>query len=873
MKSLLMVVLILVQFALVACGGGGGGGGAVGGGDPTGGSSANGMPDLVLTAFSAPSTAAAGGTYTVTGTITNQGSMLAAGSAAQIYLSPVSDVAVDGGLVGMDVYVGFLESGQSWNFSTEVHLPSMVANGDYFIGAVATYGDESNTSNNTRSQAITITGGATCTSDGYEIDDTATSSQPLIWGDFQEHNHCEATSDWMSFNATGGTAYGISTTEVGDRASTAFTVYDTDGSTILTKVSSTYFSDTTRLNWTAPSTGTYYLKVSPSGGTLNSGARTEYHVSLGDVGPDLVVEDLYASNTGLPGGIVYVSDTVRNQGFAAAGSFDVSVYISTDPAFPTNGTLIGTRIVDALDIDQTNTNPDDYYTLPANLAPGDYYLTAIVNPAGTLSEAVLTNNLSVASPITVEPLGSCTPDAYEEDDSVGGAETISVGAVAQSHNHCEDDVDWLSFTAQAGQDYAVRVTRSGLSKAWVEIYDSDGITRLAGDGINETTALDWQAPANGTYYLKMGSYAGRFGEGRDYTVLVQPKLPDLEQSLILYNGDTVIAGGFLEDVDDVVSNVGYQASGPFEIGFYYSANNVVTTSSTLSATRSVADLPSGPSYVSSDHYWGTNMHFPKTLTPGTYYIAAIADRLDEVVELDESNNASTPVAVTVVAPECPLDAYEDDDEPATAQAIVEGETQTRNFCDDRIDWIKFTPSTDGVYLASDPMSYGTLTVYQADGITEVTPHDTYFYSKLSWQATAGSDYYLKYSDSRTSAVTYDFNVSRCIQDAFEEDDTLVAANDITLGETQTRNHCEDNEDWAKFTADAGITYTIRATNAQSISTYLYDGVSSYSLASGQSVQGGQVKEIQWTAPANGTYYIQVHRFEFGQNTEYTLTLN
>lgn len=859
------MVLLFTLSLLVSCGGGGGGGG---------GTSSSGLPDLAVTAFSAPSSGTAGGSYTVTGTITNQGGSLAAGASAIIYLSPNNNVATDGGQVGLDIYVALLDVGQSWNFSIPVTLPTNIADGSYYIGVVTLYGDEADKSNNTRSRAITITGGTTCVPDWYESDNSFGTSKPLAFGVSQQHNHCEGTSDWMSFSATAGQAYGFLAAKVGNKAAPSLSLYGTDGSSLLGSSSSALWSLASRMTWTAPTSGTYYVKAFPSMGTFSSGANTEYLITVGGQRPDLIVSNFSASSTGLPGGIIYAYDTVRNQGFAATTSnFDVSVYISSSSVVTAgSGTWIGTRTVTSpLAVDQSNNSPTLNYTLPASLPTGTYYLAAIANTTNAVSEVTTGNNTSSISQIFVQPLGSCSPDQYEQDDSAGSASIITVGAAPQAHNHCDDTADWLKFDAVSGNSYAVRVTRSGLSSAWVELYGGGGTNLLAGDGTNETIAIDWQAPSSGTYYLKVG--ANGSGAGTDYTVQVQPKLPDLVQTLTLSNGNTVYAGGYL-NVTDAVSNIGYKDAGPFEIGFYYSQNANVTTADQLGTVRSVSGLPAGGGWQSTDQSWANYVHFPVSLQTGTYYLAAIADRNNAVPELSETNNASTSLAVSVIAPPCAVDSYEDDDDPSTAKTILAGQTQSRNFCDDGVDWIRFTtPSVDGYYVAADPAQLGTLEVYQSDGTTMVTPHDTYFYSKLSWYGTANTTYYLKYYTYQgTTGGAYQLSVFQCTPDAYEPDDTLATAQTISVGETQTRNHCEDRYDYAKFTAVQGTSYTITATNGQNVYTSLYDGVSEYALASGQSAQGGKLKVMNWTAPASGTYYIEVSRFEFGQNTDYTLNL-
>ncbi len=840
---------------------------AAGGGGTQNNPSGSTLGDLVVTTFSAPSTGVAGTSVTVTGSIKNQGGAPTTGI-VQIYLSPNSNVTVDGGQLGFDFYWGFLEPGQFWNFSFKITLPTNIANGTYYLSAVAQGDDPSVGGNNVWNPPVsfTVTGGTTCSSDSFEADNTAGAAKPLTFGVSQQHNHCEGTSDWMTFSATGGTVYGFSATRVGNKASPILSIYGTDGSTLLP---STSFGSSlvSRVTWTAPANGTYYVKAAPWAGMSSSGANTEYLVTAGDQRPDLVVDYASASSSGLPGGIIWASDTVRNQGFVSAGTFTVSLYLSANAAVTTGDTLIGSRTVSSLAIDQSNYSSTLYYTLPA-LAPGAYYLATIVNPTGAVSEFTTANNISTALSITVQSLGSCTPDQYEEDDLfTTTTATITVGET-QTHNHCEDTVDWIKLPMTAGSSYSIRLTRSGLSSAWVELYDIDGTTRLAGNGSNGTTAIDRTASVDGTYYLKVGDN-GAPGAGKDYTIQVQPMLPDLIETVYLQNGTSVAAGGFL-NVTDAVTNSGYLDAGAFEIGFYYSAaTSSITTAHTLGATRSVVTLPAQGSWQSTNTSWMNYVHFPKSLPTGTYYLAAIADHSSNaVIELNETNNTSAPVVVSVIAPSCAWDAYEDDDDLLSAKAITAGETQNRNFCDDELDWVTFTPSVSGMYVVSATNSV-FFSPYQADGTTPAPTHDTYFYSKFSLAAAAGTTYYLK---GYNGSGAYQLTVFQCIQDAFEEDDTLAAAKNIAVGETQARNHCEDRYDWAKFTAVQGTSYTITATNGQYVYATLYDGVSEYALASGASAQGEKLKVINWTAPTSGTYYIKVDRFEFGQNTDYTLNL-
>lgn len=854
--------LVVLGVALAGCGGGGGGGPSGGGNGPT----PSAMADMRITVFNAPSAIVAGQTYTVTGNVANVGNAAGVASAV-VTISPLDITGTldfDSGFVGLDVYPALMSAGASWNFTIEFTAPDSAMNGNYYIGVIVPYTPESdsNPADNVRTQALAYSGGTTCTNDAYEANNDPASARLLVFGTSQEHNHCDATVDWVRFEATAGTEYGIATTDLGSEAWTVFKLYDRDAQTILG-----YGMDisTVQLRWTAPTDGSYYLKIMPAFGLDNAGANSSYRLALGQPLPDLTVSSFTAPSTALIGGSINVSDVVSNEGFVAAGAFDVSVYLGTQSNVTTNDRLLGTRNISALAVGQDNYGPTVRYQLPSDVVAGTYYIAAIANASGAVAEFTRDNNVSRVVPIVVQAPSGCTPDLYEKDDLIADAKAITVGDPAQSRNHCADDTDWVSFAAVAGDRYSVRVMPTGgYAQTWVELYAADGTTRLAGNATNRTLAIDWQAPASGTYYLKIG---GVVNASTDYTLRLEYQRPDMTQTLSIPS-TTVTAGGFL-NLNDTVTNIGFAPSGPFEVGFYRGGGSTVTPADTRLGSRSIANLALPGSNDSSSMVW-SNVHFSKDTPPGTYYLAAIADWSNAVSEVNENNNTSSAVAITVAAPACAVDAYEDDDFAANASAIALGQTQSRNFCDDSIDWASFTPATDGTYVLYTSPTTTRLLLYQSDGTTPVTLRDSYFTSRISFQATGGTTYRLATSNNSFAGGNYQLANFQCTQTTYD----APVARTISVGETQTRNHCDSVHDWSKFNAVAGQTYTIRASGSNVWMLTLYSPDRTSQLATGQSRQGGKQREIVWTAPSTATYYLHTRRdIEFGLNTDYTLSLN
>lgn len=102
-------------------------------------------------------------------------------------------------------------------------------------------------------------------------------------------------------------------------------------------------------------------------------------------------------------------------------------------------------------------------------------------------------------------------------------------------------------------------------------------------------------------------------------------------------------------------------------------------------------------------------------------------------------------------------------------------------------------------------------------------------------------------------------------DAFESDDTPASATTInTDGVAQTHNlHTVGDEDWFVFTATAGVTYTVQTGDlglSADTYLYLYDTEGTTLLASNDDYGGTLASQIEWTAQADGTYYVMVRHW-------------
>ncbi len=95
-----------------------------------------------------------------------------------------------------------------------------------------------------------------------------------------------------------------------------------------------------------------------------------------------------------------------------------------------------------------------------------------------------------------------------------------------------------------------------------------------------------------------------------------------------------------------VQNQGNANAGAFNVGFYLSSDNVITSQDTLLASSKA--LKNGLAAGGSTGSTPLSITLPKTTAPGSYFIGAIADPANKVSETNESDNTRS-FAITVCA--------------------------------------------------------------------------------------------------------------------------------------------------------------------------------------------------------------------------------
>jgi len=310
-------------------------------------------------------------------------------------------------------------------------------------------------------------------------------------------------ADWFKFQAVAGTSYTFSV-QLGTLRDSVLSLYDRNGSTRLAYNDDYGGALASRIDWTAPASGTYYLAVAGYG-TSNTGAYA-LSVQARNVAPQgPAIASMTASSGQVAAGasvtlavhgITSPAGTVANVRFYrdANGS---GQYEASDPLVGSATTVVGGEAGIAL-----NT---------AGLAPGTHRFFAVAVDGNARSSPPVTTTLSVVA-------------ADDHGNNAATATAVNVGGSVAGTINPGTDADWFKFQAVAGTSYTFSVQLGTLRDSVLSLYDRNGATRLAYNddyGGALASRIDWTAPASGTYYLAVAGY-GNSNTGA-YTLNVQAR--------------------------------------------------------------------------------------------------------------------------------------------------------------------------------------------------------------------------------------------------------------------------------------------------------------------------------------------------------------
>jgi subtilase family serine protease len=585
-------------------------------------------PDLVVTAITAPPSAAAGATITVAHTVRNAAREpgAAPGSVSRVHLS--SDASIDGSDVDLGtVTVPPLGAGQIVTVVRAVTIPAQTPTGVYQLivraddnGLVA----ETDETNNTHAVPLTI---------GPDLIVRAVTGPSRA-----------QPGQSLTFTATVG--------NLGSAVALPFTVafylsrdtaLDTEGALLLgtrtipgLAAGGTATASLTVSLPAGTAVGSYAVIVRADEGGAIVEARKDNNVRLAParlvVGSDVAVTTAIGPAVISPGVPFRIDSGVVNNGTTPA-SLTVALYLSQDDVLDPTDVPLGSRVVTALLPGAVSTAASTV-TIPAGTLPGTYRVLVRADGAG--DEVDGTNNVRATAPIAVV-WPDLTVTGVTAPASAAPGATMSVGHSVRN-------------VAQAGAAPA-SVSRIYLS--------TDGLVANAVD--LGTVGVPALSPAQLATVARMVTIPPQTAPGRYFVVVRADDAALLAESdeannthgvPLTIGPDLVVTSltvpprvqpGQLVTVSSTVQNVGsaLSASQTSLLSFYLSRDDSPDAGVDVwLGSRSIGGLGAGGTSTAS-----SRVHIPDDAA-GPYFLIARADDGHVVDEAHEGNNTrATPLAI------------------------------------------------------------------------------------------------------------------------------------------------------------------------------------------------------------------------------------
>lgn len=360
------------------------------------------------------------------------------------------------------------------------------------------------------------------------------------------------------------------------------------------------------------------------------------------------------------GQTISVSSTVRNAGGATSPAIPLRFYLTTGTEPGSGDVPLGTRMIGALAINGASAAATSL-VIPVSVNPGDYRILAVVDPDDAVAERNESNNFRVSSPM---PVTLYRPDltltALKVPAAAQSGRPLAIKHTVHNAGPAPASASVMTFfiVSDATADSVLLGTRT--------------LGALSGNGTSTLTAslpIPASLPVPAAYHVM-----AVLDSAQQLTELDESNntLTSSSIALTAYRPDLTVTDLVLPAkaqagrplaITHTVSNIGPAPAGALVIRFYLSTDDRLDTNDVLLGARSVAGRAAGASAAAI-----TTVTVPAgTVVPASYRVIAVADALEQQVELDESNNVmvSAPLPFIAYRPEILITAL---GSPAVVQA-------------------------------------------------------------------------------------------------------------------------------------------------------------------------------------------------------------
>lgn len=378
-------------------------------------------------------------------------------------------------------------------------------------------------------------------------------------------------------------------------------------------------------------TGTYFfsIKVTDSRTSL---AMKGYSITVKDV--DLIITSVSGPASGSLGQSITMTSTVKNLGTGDSVGSYMTLYLSSDSTINTSDYALTTLYAGTLTAGTQRTFNKNVM-IPSNLAPGIYYIGAIADTGNRVVETNENNNSLAGNQISVGSKVDLVITSVSGPTSASPREQVAFTAAVKNQGNAASGGFYLSVYLSADST----LTREDMEMGSVYV------TGLAA-GVQQVLKVNSTLPAAVAGFYYIGAIAdsrnnvSETNENNNSLTgnQISITLPDL--MLTSVSGPSGGIAGQQISITTMIKNNGGTSWGGFYLSVYLSTDPVITPWDDVYET---GDLEIGSVYVPSLGAGAQQMltissTIPATLT-GVYYLGAIVDSYNWVVESNENNNS------------------------------------------------------------------------------------------------------------------------------------------------------------------------------------------------------------------------------------------
>ncbi len=450
-------------------------------------------------------------------------------------------------------------------------------------------------------------------------------------------------------------------------------------------------------------------------------------------------------------------------------------------------------------------------------------------------------------------------DANEPNDTPGQATPISLGQTRSAYICPSGDYDYYRFSGTADQRVVIDLDARNIGSSldsYIYLLDSDGSTVLAFND-DEPTSLDsklgFRLPDNGDYYIKVREYSSvEGGSGYFYNLRVFVDGTPPTARIVSPDHDAWLD----RNLQTITTDVSDGQSGIRHVRFYW--HDADWDNSNWVVLQDDWDPSDGWNYD-----WDTSSISEQQ--GGALYIYAY----------DWAGNYAGWGSYGIGL----------DRTPPSVSASVSQMYGDAPFLDFWVNWWDSWDNLSGI--ASYDVQYRDGLASTWTNLLTNTSDDHYRFVGQN-----GHTYYFRarardYAGNLSTYAGGNGDVQHTVQicttsaDGKEPDNSYAAAKRITTNGTQQSHnfHAAGDRDWLKFTATAGVTYTLATANTgghADTMLSLYDTNGTTLLAfNDDDPDNWPASRLAWGARRDGTYYVKVEHWDphaYGCTTAYDVSI-